>query len=180
MRKISGKSVRALSVALACTGAVMLSAGIGLLVAAAPAAAQEGALVAPGCKQVQRIVYSRCGHEVLRRLDAPAEWTGMTRERAEAALAETGGAWRMTAFTPRKIELTQSRDLFCPAHWVLMMDDSGETGVYRCMDGETMTRLSACGVPAPDEETRARLRHGVAFDSESALRGAVEALRETD
>ena len=56
MRKISGKSVRALSVALACTGAVMLSAGIGLLVAAAPAAAQEGALVAPGCKQVQRIV----------------------------------------------------------------------------------------------------------------------------
>ena len=61
-----------------------------------------------------------------------------------------------------------------------MMDDSGETGVYRCMDGETMTRLSACGVPAPDEETRARLRYGVAFDSESALRGTVEALRETD
>lgn len=177
MRKTSGRGVQIFSIALACAGMALFSAGIGMLAASVPAAG-ESALIAPDCKQLQRIVYARCGHEVLRRLDIPAEWAGMTRERAENALAEAGGAWRMTAFTPRKIELSQTRDLFCPAHWVLMTDAAGETGIYRCRDGAVMARLSACDVPIADEETRAQLRQGLAFESEQALREAVSAMRE--
>lgn len=162
------KQAQRISIALAICGILLLAAGAGMLVASVPAAGQE-ALVAPGCKQAQTILYARCGHSVLRRMDAPAGWVGMTRKRVEETLEAEGGRWRMTGFAPGKIETTQTRDLFCPAHWVLMMDEKGETGVYRDLDGERMTKVKAYTVEAADEEMRGKLRQGLAYDSWQAL-----------
>ena len=167
MMKNEKRAQRA-SVALAICGILLLAAGAGMLVAAVPAAGQE-MLVAPGCKEAQTILYERCGHTVLRRMDAPAGWVGMTRKRVEETLEAEGGGWRMTGFAPGKVETAQTRDLFCPAHWVLMMDERGETDVYRDLDGERMTKVRTYAVGAVDEEIRGKLRQGVAYDSWQAL-----------
>ena len=165
------KRAQRLSVALAIGGALLLAAGTGMLVASVPAAGQE-TLVAPGCMQAQTILYERCGHTVLRRMDAPAGWVGMTRKRVEETLEAQGGGWRMTGFAPEKVETAQTRDLFCPAHWVLMMDERGETGIYRDLDGEKMTKVKSYAIGAVDEETRGALRRGLAYDSRQALDAA--------
>lgn len=166
----------ALAALLAGVGAALLAAGIAMLLTALPVSGAEDALIAPGAKQAERIEYTRCGHMVLRRMDVAPEMVGMTRERAEEALA---GAWRLEAFSARLLTVSQQRDMFCPAHWVLMMDEKENTAVYRNTDGANMERMYDCAVTCADEETRAQLRHGMAFDTPQELEAAAEAIRAT-
>ena len=167
------KQAQRISIALAICGILLLAAGAGMLVASVPAAGQEDARRARLQAGARRILYARCGHSVLRRMDAPAGWVGMTRKRVEETLEAEGGRWRMTGFAPGKIETTQTRDLLCPAHWVLMMDEKGETGVYRELDGERMTKVKAYTVEAADEEMRGKLRQGLAYDFVAGLGGSL-------
>lgn len=176
-QKDGTRRAQRLSCVLGGVGLLLLATGLGILIAAVPAMSAPDALVAPGCKQARHTLYARCGHELLTRRDVPPQLVGMTRERAGEALSTLEGGWQLTAFSPQKIETSRTLDLFCPAHWVLMMDENGETAVYRNTGGLAMERLSASPVPAQDAQARALLRQGVAFDSLEALEDAAEALR---
>ncbi|HIT69383.1 MAG TPA: hypothetical protein IAC36_05750 [Candidatus Aphodomonas merdavium] len=165
-----------IGVLLAGVGIALLAVGIGILLAAVPASGQE-TLVAAECKQAERIEYLRCGHTVMRRTDVRPSFVGMTRQRLEEALEQEGGVWRLTSFSPEKISVTKQLDIYCPAHFVLMMDEDEHTAVFRNLDGETMERIAACDVPAGDDTVRAQLRRGMAFDSLAELEAAAEAMR---
>ncbi len=131
-----------------------------------PISAPSAGLVAPGCKQAQTIAYARCGHEVVRRIDAPAGWIGMTKEAVGATM---DSEWRMTAFAPEVIEMSRVEDMFCPQHWVLALGLDGTPGVYRNRYGFSMERLSDVSLGALDEATRESLTRGIAFDTQEEL-----------
>lgn len=153
---------------LLAIGIVMLLAGIALLWSGLgnPVGAAMPAQVEAGCVQRQTILYDRCGHRVLRQIDAPAAWVGCTREGVSTHLEE---GWRITAFSPKVIELRSATALFCPAHWVLMLGEDGSAGVYRNLLGFEMVRMESVRLHMPDEATFAVLARGLAFDSREAL-----------
>jgi hypothetical protein len=113
-------------------------------------------------KLAQTIDYARCWHQVLRRLDVPDGWVGMDREAVQRAM-EPG--WRLIAFAPQTLEMACAPDLFCPAHWVLMLDEDGEPAIFQNAYGFEMERQSQADFHPPDEATRALLARGLAFDS---------------
>ena len=151
-------------------GVIALMGGIALLWHAFPPAGEAGGmnlrLVAPGCKLRQTIDYIRCGHQVLRRVDAPPKWAGMTKE---AVLDSMEKGWRMTEFAPGRIDMVCGLDLFCPDHWVLALAEDGTLGVYRNLDGFAMERVGDAAMKIMDESTWEMLARGLAFDSREML-----------
>jgi len=157
------------TVLLVC-GILLLAAGLVWLWYELPHADATGAnhvqLVAPGAKQAQSIQYTRCGHEVLRRVDVPPEWVGLSKD---AVLHVMDPAWRMTAFSPAVLEMSRAMDMFCPQHFVLLLGPDGAPGVYRNRYGFSMERLEDVTLRALDEATWETLAQGLAFDSREAL-----------
>ncbi len=151
-------------------GVTMLIFGLAILWAEWPRVDTAGAgqpqLVAPGCKLKQTIEYTRCGHPVYRRIDAPAEWVGMTQDGVAGRIA-TG--WRMTGFGSDEIEMASAPDLFCPQHWVLMLDTDGTPAIYRNRLGFDMERIGDAGIRTLPEDVREQLAVGLAFDTKEEL-----------
>jgi hypothetical protein len=151
---------------LSSATALALAAGLWLLSGDAfpsnAAGAGQPDRVAAQAKLAQTIDYARCGHQVLRRIDAPDGWAGMDVDAVQQAM-EPG--WRLISFAPQTLEMACAPDLFCPAHWVLMLDQDGEPAIFQNAYGFEMERLNAVNFRPPDEETRALLARGLAFDS---------------
>lgn len=163
---------------LLAVGIALLVIGVALLWLegrGAHTAGRESALVAADCKLLQRIEYARCGHTVLRRMDAPAGWAGMTHEGVLQALSEQEEGWRMTRYSADTIEMTCVPDLFCPQHAVLMLDADGTPGIWRNRWGFAMEWEEAVDLEPADEAERALLAEGVAFDSREALEAWIRA-----
>jgi len=164
------KAIDRLSARLLRVGVVMLIGGIALFSLRVPPANETGtpnaALVAPGCKLQQTIDYGRCGHQVLRRVDAPAMWAGMTKDAVAGSMEE---GWRMTDFAPRQIDMVCGLDLFCPEHWVLSLDENGTAAIYRNLYGFAMDRVADAPLKVTDESMWEMLAAGVAFDTREAL-----------
>lgn len=160
------------------TGLLMLVFGVLLLWFQLPMPGAETgaprALVAPGCEQAQTIDYLPCGHQVLRRIDAPAKWAGMTKDAVEA---EMESPWRMTAFSPDVVEMICALDLYCPQHWVLSLNADGIPGIYRNQLGFEMERVGEAVLGPLTEETRALLIIGIPFDTRDALDAWASAYR---
>lgn len=174
----SDRQERLFSTILFPLGAVVAAFGIWLF-AYSPDAGQANApradLVAQGAKQAQTIVYMRCGHEVQRRVDVPVHFVGMNRE---AVAAQLDPAFRLTGFSANELEMAGSFDLFCPQHYVLMLDADGALGVYQNIYGYEMERMGDRRVGRIDEELRRKLLRGVAFDSLEELEDWVSALED--
>ncbi len=160
---------------LLASGIVMLALGVFLLANELPATSSADSpgmtLVMPGCKQAQTITYKRCGHEVQRRIDVPMQWVGMTRETVTAAMDP---AWRMTGFSGGEIEMVTALDIFCPAHWVLMLTGDGTPAVFRNKYGFSMEKMGDKPMGTLDEATRTQLAVGLPFDTEAALSSYVK------
>lgn len=160
---------------LLAAGVVFLIVGLAVLWMQMPptdmADATNKTLVAAGCKQAQTIVYGRCGHQVLRRLDAPAAWAGMSKDAVEAAMEE---GWRMTTFASDLIEMSITLDMFCSQHYVLTLSEEGVPGIYRNRYGFEMEEAGRVSLTAMDESTREMVSRGIAFDTEEALLQWVE------
>lgn len=123
-------------------------------------------MVAPNAKISQTIAYTRCGHEVVRRIDVFPGWVGKTKEGVIASLEKN---WRMNSFAATLLEMTDTEDLFCPQHWVLMLGGDGTPGVYQNRFGFEMERVRDVSLGRFDEEARESLVRGMAFDSKEAL-----------
>ena len=160
--------------------AAILVLGLGAGLAALPKALEADAqmLVMQGCKVSQTMTYARCGHQVLRRMDAESAWLGRGREGVEKLLLPHE---RLTAFSPAAISVESTLDLFCPDHTVVMLDANGEACLWENRYGFAMECVQRLGYTAPDEETRAKWTQGEGFKSrEEALEAARKASGERD
>ncbi|MDR1598679.1 MAG: hypothetical protein LBS11_02220 [Oscillospiraceae bacterium] len=126
----------------------------------------DASRVAAGATQLQTIHYQRCGHSVTRSVEAQPEWAGMTPEELAGRL-DMG--WRVTDFSPGRITMSKNVMLFCPQHYVLMPDETGQVCVWTNRYGEGMERVRDTSVTLADlpEAQRELVRVGVAFDSET-------------
>jgi len=115
----------------------------------------------------QTITYLPCGHVVQRRLESPAEFTGMDRKGIENALPE----YRVTAFSGKEVAMQRDMSIFCPDHWVLMPDAQGELGIWQNQMGEAMVRVRNLGIVVDDlpESEQNEVRIGKGFASAEEL-----------
>ena len=136
--------------------------------------AKNAEKVEDGCVLTQTLAYTRCAHEVTRRVEAPTSLTGKTREEAQAAYPD----WQLTEFLPARIAMRRDIALHCPEHYVLMPDEAGMLGVFRNEYGDGLKFLRGLETPlsALPEDVAQSVREGMGFDSLEALEGYLESL----
>ena len=83
---------------------------------------ETGERIAPGCEIIQTMGFSRCGHSVTRRLAVPGELSGADFQAVQAHYS----LWRIEEFAADQIEMTREIPLYCPAHRVLSVSESGQ------------------------------------------------------
>ena len=149
---------------------LLLGSGVFLIWVALPETGEislpQMELVAENAKIAQTIVYTKCGHEVCRRIDVFPEWVGMDKARILESAAEN---WRILSFGPSLIETTCIEELFCAQHWVLALGEDGAPGVYHNQYGFSMVKYGDATLGKLDENTRESLARGIAFDSREEL-----------
>ena len=158
---------------------LLLGCGVFLIWAALPEAGvfslPQHELVVENAKIAQTIVYTKCGHEVSRRIDVFPEWVGMDKARVTECAAEN---WRILSFNPSLIEATCIEDMFCAEHWVLTLGEDGMPGVYHNQYGFSMVKYGDVTLGKVDEDTRESLVRGIAFDSREELEQWASSFRE--
>ena len=85
-------------------------------------AAEDGVRVSENCQVIQTMGFSRCGHSVTRRLTVPGELAGADFQAVQAHYS----LWRIEGFAADQIEMTREIPLYCPAHRVLSVSESGQ------------------------------------------------------
>lgn len=138
------------------------------------AAVDSALTLSEDCQIIQKLTFTPCGHELIRRQVLPPELHGKTRSELEKAY----DLWRITAFAPAQVEMEQALSLFCPEHAVLMPDDSGQLCIFRNRYGDALALVRELGVPLSDlpDEIQEQLRPGKGFDSESDLEQWLESV----
>ncbi|MDR1570376.1 MAG: hypothetical protein LBS72_07820 [Oscillospiraceae bacterium] len=176
-------SSKRLSVALVLIGLLLVS--VGIAVSMRSTQSENGALTAvPPAARIQAgsvlrqtLVYQRCGHQVARTVDTPQEWIGLTYEELQPKLDM---AWRVTDFSPSEISMRENLMLFCPQHWVLMPDETGQICVWVNRYGEGLERVYETSWTQSHlpESARETVRIGKAFDlleeAEAYLDGLID------
>jgi hypothetical protein len=122
------------------------------------------ARVAIDAQLEQTLNYQRCGHSVVRTVSAPPEWAGLSAEELNNTIDM---AWRVTEFSPDRILMSENIMSFCPAHYVLMPDETGMVCIWSNRYGDGMERVYDTGIALTDtrEDVRELIRVGRAFDT---------------
>lgn len=127
--------------------AVLLIVGLTPRRADAPDTAQTvldaTQLTGADCQLVQRMLYTPCGHEVIRRQPLPGELTGRTMAEVAAAY----GQWQITAFSPAEVVMEQSLSMYCPEHMILMPDGAGLLCIWHNRYGDALALHTELNVP---------------------------------
>lgn len=120
-----------------------------------------------GCELLQTLTYSRCGHQVVRRLTAPVELYGQSLEGAQALYQ----AWRITEFGAKQIKMEQNLELFCPDHMVLMPDGAGMLCVFENKYGDALSMVNELNIPVKSLPAAAQedVEHGLGFSTPEEL-----------
>ena len=155
--------------------AVLMIVGLTPRSASAPEAEPDTAQVAQdavqsldaACEMIQHLTYTPCQHQLTRRQALPPDLAGKTRADLEAAY----DAWQITSFAPKQITMSQSLDMYCPQHFILMPDDSGMLCIFQNKYGDALALVEELGVlfsELPDSYQE-ELRGGLGFDSQEEL-----------
>lgn len=136
--------------------------------------AQEKQTVEANCQLVQTIHYSRCGHEVTRRIAADREYQGATLGQMQEAFKE----WSITSYAPAEIIMSCSLKLYCPEHLVVMPDGAGVLGVYNNEFGDGYALKKQLEVPIGDltEDVMETIHLGLPFASMQEIERWLETL----
>ncbi|MBP3540986.1 MAG: hypothetical protein J6K72_04095 [Clostridia bacterium] len=169
---------RMLLVSLMITAAVVIVTGLTLLLprpghapekipSAEEANAAREDLVEEGAILFQTLTYTRCEHQVARRVTAPTELYGKNLAGVEALYPE----WQITEFSPSQIRMAQQPDIFCPDHLVLMPDATGRLCVFQNKYGDALALVSeletdVSTLPAALQE---ELAEGIGFPNAEEL-----------
>ena len=98
----------------------------------------EQTRVAEGCELLQTLRYTRCQHEVVRRVTAPAELIGKTLAQVQPLYED----WQITEFAPKEIKMEKTPDMFCPDHMVLMPGGDGRLCVFQNKYGDALALVN--------------------------------------
>ncbi len=130
--------------AMLITAAVLLTPTSAADDAPPAEAAGQADAVTPqeGCELLQTLSYSRCGHNVVRRLTAPVEIYGQPLDGVEALYP----AWRITEFGAKQIKMEQHLSMYCPDHMVLMPDGAGMLCVFENKYGDALSLVSELNI----------------------------------
>ncbi len=126
-------------------------------------AAESGERIRAGCAITQTMGFSRCGHSVSRRIEAPPEAIGLDFSGARAHYA----LWQIEEYSGEEMEMQREIDLFCPMHQVLAANEAGDIVLTRNEYGDGMAVLEEYerNLREFDQETQEALRRGLGFDS---------------
>lgn len=129
--------------------------------------APSAATVAEGAELLQTLSYTRCEHQVTRRVTAPVELYGKTLEEAQRLY----DGWKITEFSPAMIKMEQRPDLFCPDHLVLMPNGAGRLCIFENKYGDALALVKELetdlrALPAAVQE---ELAQGMGFSSLTEL-----------
>ena len=126
----------------------------------------RGPGIAAGCEIIQTMAFTRCGHSVTRRTEAPGALIG----RGFADAQDYYGVWQLESFSPERIDMRREIPLFCPIHTVAGVNEAGEAVLSRNVygDGMAVTKDTGRALDSFSPEDREALLSGVGFDSEQA------------
>jgi len=118
-----------------------------------------------GCQVTQTMLFTRCGHSVTRRVQAPERLAGQGFSQAQAYY----DLWQIEEFSPDNMRMSREIDLYCPMHRVLTANEAGEAVLTRNVYGDGMAvekTYPDADVTRWNEQDREKLRLGIAFDME--------------
>ena len=124
----------------------------------------QDAKIISGCQIIQTMAFTRCGHSVTRRVEAPDTLIG----KDFAAAQDYYSLWQIESFTPEHIDMRRDIPLFCPIHTVAGVNEAGEVVLTRNMygDGMAVTKDTGRALDSFPPEDREALLPGLGFDSE--------------
>lgn len=109
---------------------------------------------------IQTMIFSRCNHQVQRRISPPESLIGADFE----TVKKYYDLWNLASMTTNEVEMERNIDLFCPAHTVLSLDMSGQLVMAENRYGDGMAILKTYEWKIP-QEMRDSLIAGIGFDS---------------
>lgn len=120
-----------------------------------------------GCEIEQTMIYTRCGHTVVRRSAAPAEVYGQPLDAVQGLYTD----WRLTEFGAKLIKMQKNLQLYCPDHMVLMPDGAGMLCVFENRYGDALALVNELNIPVNTLPAAAQedVEMGLGFDSADAL-----------
>ena len=127
-------------------------------------AAEQGERIAEGCEIIQTMAFTRCGHSVTRRVEAPDALIGKDFAAAQAYYS----VWQIESYRPEHIDMQREIPLFCPIHTVAGVNEAGEAVLARNLYGDGMAVIRDTGriLESFSPEERDALLQGLGFDSE--------------
>ena len=142
------------------------------------AGADLSARTQKGCYLHSTLHYAPCGHSVQRRESLPAQLVGLSRAALESQIAGVIPGASVTGFSAAEVDISVSKDIPCPLHWVLRVGEDGMLGVWQNMDGEALSLVRRTEIPLSlaEEQQRAQLLEGMVFDDVQALESVLESL----
>ena len=110
------------------------------------------------------MAFSRCGHSVTRRVNAPEALAGADFSAARDYYA----AWSIESFSLENVTMRREIDLYCPMHAVLSVNEAGEAVLTRNVYGDGMAVEKTYPLWLTDfgAEDRQALLRGIGFDSQ--------------
>ena len=132
--------------------------------APAASASESGGRVQSSCQVIQTMAFSRCGHSVTRRVNAPEALIGADF----SAVQGYYDLWHVETFTGDQIAMRREIGLFCPMHTVLGVNEAEDVVLSRNIYGDGMAVVKTCGVTLRDlpESERDALLSGMGFDTQ--------------
>lgn len=132
---------------------------------------RAGQVVASDCLLVQTMRFTRCLHQVTRRVNVTQNAVGLDRAGLEKRYKE----WQLETFSEGEVTMSKDVELFCPMHYVLMADESGGLAAYQNRYGDAMAWLETLpgAMSDYDAATQERLLLGIGYDSMEKLKAAL-------
>lgn len=109
----------------------------------------------------QTMIFSRCSHQVQRRIRVPQQ----LRQADFETVKSYYDVWNIRTITKEKVEMDRTIDLFCPEHIVIGLDRTGQVVMMENRYGDGMAILRVYEVPVEEEELRRTLLVGIGFGS---------------
>lgn len=133
---------------------------------------RDSAVAGNDCAVVQTMRFTRCQHQVTRRVQISQACVGLDREAIEKVYKD----WQLDTFSEKEITMSRDIELYCPLHYVLMANESGGLSVYQNRFGDAMAWLEDISgqMSAYSEEIQEKLLRGIGYDSMDELQNALQ------
>ncbi len=128
----------------------------------------QDSTISPETNMVYKIVYKKCGHELVKR-DKPLEdMVGLNRKEFESYAKDKLLDWKLSMYSKDEISLISEKNTLCTNHFVVgetggnitifKIDENGDRVIHRIFKDATISTVR--------EENQERLKQGIVVESE--------------